>query len=315
MTRPKKPFVILIIVLSFSFSALTSTQTQAETEYTVALQGPTWDHSAIRILVDTPSNESWWNPSYLTATLHAIAQWNEAIGYFASNHSDFAYLSQLKIIPHFSSSADRDIDAYVSWIEQFGNDTCEAGLTRTTYTSLGTVTNSSLTISAYDCRGNVLSEADSQNVVLHELGHVLGLAHANYSDDLMYFSYTLNSPVRAISTLDLYGVGIVFRWMAVSSEFDKANFGSQIYSVTLPPDIIYEYLPISEENLPPPSQLDRIRAFFGYIPVDFSDPGFYALMGLFTVAAIAGYLILRRAWRKRAISEKLGSNLKNHDHA
>ena len=300
----------MLIVFSLFFSVFASTETRAATEYDLALEGPTWDHSTVKILVTTPSNESWWKPSYLTATLHAIAQWNDAIAYFASNHSSFTNLSQLKMEPQFSESINTDIDAHVSWTERFGNATCEAGLTKTSYTSLGTITNVSLAISAYDCRGNILSEADSQNVALHELGHLLGLAHSNYSGDLMYFSYTLSSPVRAISALDLYGVGTVFRWMAFSLEFDKANFGSQISSVTLPPDITYEYLPISEQNLPPQSPFERVRTYVGSFTELVAEPEFWALMVLFTIAVVSIILLGRRARRRRTVSEKTGAQLK-----
>jgi hypothetical protein len=280
---------------------------QSETGYSLDLQGPTWDNSIINILITPPSNESWWKPSYLNATLHAISEWNEAIANFAANHSDFAYLSQVRIAPQVSnSSTNTDVDAYLSWIQQFGNVTCEAGLSRIAYTS-GIITNNSITISAIDCRGNVLSEADSQNVVLHELGHGLGLGHSNYTGDLMYYAYTLNSPVRAISTLDLYGVATVFRWMYYSSEFNQTNEGSPINSVTLPSDIPYEYLPVSEKNLPPKSPLDQIRIYLGYVPDAIAQPEFWILMVVFAVVAVTAIVILRRTRKKHVFQDNLAS--------
>ena len=305
MTR--KFILTILLVLSLSFSSLVSAVVQAETEYVIALVGPTWKDSIIHVFIDPSTSESWWNPAFLNATLHGISQWNEAISYFAANHSDFAYLSRLRIEPQVYNSPNADLECVMSWVRQFGNVTCEAGLTRTTSFS-GIIINSSLTVSAYDCLGNVLSEADSQNVVLHELGHVLGLAHSNYTGDLMYFSYTLGSPVRAISTLDLYGVGTVFRWMATSLEFDQANQGSPIYSVTLSPDIAYEHLAISEKNLPPQSPLERIRTNFGFIPGALSNPNLWILMSFLTVVVVAGYLVLRRMRRGRISSKHLDFN-------
>ena len=297
----KKTIVAFSLVLALSLSTLAIVDAQTGQEYVLALGGRTWDHSDIKVLVIPSSEESWWTPSYLNASLHAIDQWNEAISFFASNHSDFAYLSRFSMAPQVSNSTSMGFDAYISWTERFGNVTCEAGLTTTWYTSSKKITNSSLTISTYDCRGNVLSEADVQNVALHELGHCLGLGHANFSGDIMYNVYTLSSPVRAISTLDVYGVGTVFRWMAYSQEYNSVNQGSPIYSVTLPPTIDYEYLPISETNLPPQSTIDQIRTFLD----NFAE---YILVGLiFVLIAVTvtpAYIIITRMRKKRVASRQ-----------
>jgi Matrixin len=298
------------MVLCPCFSIFTVAVVHAETEYAVGLQGVTWDDSVIDVLITPPSNVSWWNPSYLNATLHSISQWNEAIASFAGNYSDFAYLSRLRMVPQFSnSSANADFDAYLSWIKEFGNVTCEAGLSRTTYMS-GIITNNSVTIAAYDCRGNVLSEADSQNVALHELGHVLGLKHSNYTDDLMYFAYSLSSPVRAVSTLDLYGVAVVFQWMAVSLEFDKANIGSRVYSVSLPPEISYEYLEVSEGNLPPQSLFEQVRNYLWLGSEAIAKPEFWVFMVLLTVALATVFAVLKRVRRKQALTDNAASTRK-----
>ena len=293
----KKTTIAFVLVLALSLSTLATVDAQMEPEYVLALGGYTWDHSVITVLVIPSSDESWWGPSYLDASLHAIDQWNEAISYFASNHSDFAYLSRLRMAPQVSNSTSTGFDAYISWIERFGNVTCEAGLTTTWYTSSNKIINSTITISAYDCRGNVLSEADAQNVALQELGHSLGLGHTNFTGDTMYGAYTLNSPVRAISTLDVYGVGTVFRWMAYSQEYNSVNQGSPIYSVTLPPNIDYEYLPISEKNLPPQSIIDQIRAFLD----DFAEYILPAglILVLLAVTAVSAYVIITRMRKKR----------------
>jgi hypothetical protein len=297
----KKGILAFVLVLSLSLSELVLVEAQTQQEYVLALQGLTWDHSTLTVLVIPRYDQTWWNPGYLNSTLRAISQWNDAISYFATSHSEFAYLSRLKIAPKVSNVTVGGFDAYVSWIEQFGSETCEAGLTRTTYTSLNVITNSTLTFSALDCVGNVLSEVDMQNVALHELGHCWGLGHANFTGDLMYYAYTLNSPVRETSTLDVYGVSTVFRWMANSAVYDPVNQGLPTYSVTLPSTIKYEYMPISENNIPPQSTMEQVKSFLDDFTQFILQPEVLVLL-LLAVSAVAAYAAISRIRRRQVVS-------------
>jgi len=298
-----KGFLAFFLILSLSLSFFAVIEAQAQQDYTLALQGPTWDHPVLSVLVVPQYDQTWWNPGYLNSSLRAISEWNDALSYFSTNHSQFAYLSGLKMIPQVSNVTIAGFDAYVSWIEQFGNVTCDAGLTQTTYTSSNVVSSTTLTFSALDCLGNVLSEVDMQNVALHELGHGWGLGHGNYTGDVMYYSYALGSPLRAISTLDVYGVGTIFRWMMTSGEFDPANQGSPVYSVTLPTDIEYEYLPITESNIPPQSIFDQIKSFLDGFAQFITRPEVLTLI-LLAVSALAAYAAISRARRRRVVSEQ-----------
>jgi predicted Zn-dependent protease len=292
----RKSFLAILFILSLSFSTPTTTEAQL-TEYVLALQGSTWEHSSITVLIVPAYNESWWNPAYLNASLHAISEWNGALSYFALNHSDFAYLSKLRMTAQVSNSTSEGFDAYISWIEQFDNVTCEAGLSRTTYLpSTNIITKNEITLSAYDCNGNILSETDEQNVALHELGHCLGLDHANYTDDLMYYAYSLGGSVRAISTLDVYGVGTVFRWMAYSQEYSSDNQGQPVYSVSLTSSE-YEYQPISDTDLPPQSTLEKVGNFFDDFVKFVLQPEVLILF-IIAVSALVGYLAISNIRRK-----------------
>jgi predicted Zn-dependent protease len=276
---------------------LATTVAQLKSEYVLALQGSTWDHSTITVLIVAAYNESWWNPAYLNASLRAISEWNGALSYFASNNSDFDYLSRLRMTAQVSNVTENGFDEYISWIEQFGNETCEAGLSRTTYMpTTNLITKNEITLSAYDCRGNILSETDEQNVALHELGHCLGLGHANYTDDLMYYAYSLGGSVRAISTLDTYGVGTVFRWMAYSQEYSPDNQGQPVYSVSLTPSG-YEYQPISDTDLPPQSTLEKVGNFFDDFIKFVLQPEVLVLF-IIAVSALVGYLAISIIRRK-----------------
>jgi hypothetical protein len=193
---------------------------------------------------------SWWNPSYLNATLRAISEWNNAIADFASNYTDYAYLSSLRMVPTVSQALTYSFDVYVSWTRALNSTADEIGLTKTMYSSSGIIINSTISLAAEDLRGNILNEIDMQNVALHELGHSFGLGHSSYSADVMYPTSTLNHPVKALSTLDLYGISTVFQWMSNSSGPPQSP---QQSSVTLPLGIQYQYLPTSYGNLPSPT--------------------------------------------------------------
>ena len=302
----KRAVVSLFLILSFALSTLSLVEAQSQDVYQLSLQGPTWDHPVINVLIVPSDGEQWWNPSYLNSTLRAINQWNEGISYFASGHSDFVYMSEVRMTPQVSNRTGSGFDAYITWIEQFGNVTCDAGLTKTVYTSSQVITNSSTTFSAYDCRGNILSEVDMQNVAIHELGHCLGLGHANFTDDSMYFAYTLGSSLRAISTLDAYGATTVFRWLRISQDFDIANQGVPTYSVRVPDGPPYEYLPVSQENLPPQSTIDQIRTFLDEFVNIITQPEVMVIV-LLAVSAVAFYIIITRVRGKRVVSKAASS--------
>jgi predicted Zn-dependent protease len=221
---------------------------QAQTQYNLDLQRLTWNHSTINVLIVPEDSASWWQASYLNATLRAIGEWNNAIQAFALNYSNFAYLSSLRIDPTVSQTLEYGFDVYVSWARIIDASSDAIGITGNMYSPSGIIINSTITLAAESSLGYIPNEVDMQNVALHELGHSLGLGHSNYSGDIMYPSVTVNQPVKGLSTLDLFGVSTVFQWMSDSSD---SPYRPRQSSVTLPSSIEYLVLSISYENLPP----------------------------------------------------------------
>jgi len=89
---------ILSFVLAACFVSCSGAQSQKD-ENSLQLQGFVWNHSTLNALLVIADNESWWNPDYLSTSLRAIGQWNDAIAKFATNYSDFSYLSNFIIQP------------------------------------------------------------------------------------------------------------------------------------------------------------------------------------------------------------------------
>lgn len=237
--------IVFSLILAPSFCGIT----QAQAQHSLYLQGVTWGHSTIGVLVVPQEDASWWSSSYLSATLRSISQWNNAIQDFALNFTDSNYLSGLRMVPTVSRTLSHDSDVCVSWIQAFSGNSEEIGLAETTYNSFGIIINSTISLAAQDSNGNALNEIDMQNLALHELGHSLALGHSDYSGDVMYPRLASNQTVQALSTLDLYGVSTVFHWM---SDSPSSPHSPEQSSVTLPLDVAYQYLPISYDDLPPP---------------------------------------------------------------
>ena len=252
--------LILILTLVIPYSVLT----EAQVNYSIDLLGYTWDHSTISVSVFPQENASWWEPSYLNATLHAIDQWNDAIQEFAFNHGNFSYLSRVSLVPTIINENVSGFDIYIGWISECEDET-RIGQSRAIVKSPCVMTKNTVCLAAKAPSGHVMTEVDMQNIAIHELGHTLGLSHCNYSDDVMYATVYYRETVKELSSLDLYALSQIFEWMSNSTQFSPSNMCPQKSSVTLPTNISYYQLPIATENLPlsaPQNLTDYITGLF-----------------------------------------------------
>ncbi|MCW4003892.1 MAG: matrixin family metalloprotease [Candidatus Bathyarchaeota archaeon] len=257
----RKLLLLLLLVSSLflSYDFLNNNQAKAQTEdqYILQLQGFAWNQTTLNVLIVTPTNESWWNPVYSNCVLRAIGQWNDAITVFASNYSDYAYLSSLSIQSAISNETQPGFDIYINWTQSPLIETeDQVGLSKIVVDKGGAIINSTINLAASTNHGVAISEGDAQNIALHELGHSLGLGHCNYTADLMYPVYTLQGSAQDISTLDAYGVATVFVWKLESS-FYPIRAWLKEKSVSLPATVPYGYLPVSSENVRPATLADN----------------------------------------------------------
>lgn len=296
------------LFLAACFVSSCGVQGQSPDVYSLQLQGFVWNHSSLNVLVVTADNESWWNPTYLNITLHAIRQWNEAIADFALNNSDFSYLSSLRMKSTISNESQRGFDVYVNWTDSaLSNITDVAGLSQITPTFRGTIKNCTTTLSVRTNHGDPLSEIDMQNVALHELGHDLGLGHSNYTGDLMYSTYNLGSSGESVSTLDVYGVATVFAWEELNAtSFYPVSRWLNVSSVVLPADVSYQGLPVSPENASSQTLANNPVVQFLVLMLEILiHPEILTIVLLFFVFVVAIALIPKR--RKRGIVVKADS--------
>ena len=250
--------LLLTTLLITPFSgAIVQVQAQSQNTDFLEIQGITWNHANLDILIIKPDNQSWWNPLFLNSTIRAIGQWNDAITYFSSNFSLYSYLSSVKLNWAVSDVAEDGFDIYLNWTQSpLANTYNEIGLE--TSTSEGNVIlSSNISLATETSHGNPLTTTDMQNIALHELGHSLGLGHSNHTDDVMYPDYTLLSPPILISTLDVYGVSTIFAWLQNTFNFNPVNQWLQNEPVNLPTNIQYASLPVSPQNASPQTLADN----------------------------------------------------------
>lgn len=295
-------FLVFLWVLTFVFAACFVSGGEAQNQkdgYTIALQGFVWDHSTLNALVITADNESWWNPDYLSTSLRAIGQWDDAIAAFAGNYSDFSYLSNLRIQPKISNISEPGFDIYITWTElRLSNMSDAVGLSQIFSNAKSVIRNSTTILATHSNHGNSLNEADLQNVALHELGHSLGLGHSNYTGDLMHAVYTMGTSPESISTLDAYGVATLFAWEPNSTDFYPINDWLKENSVILPSTIEYRDLPVSPENASPQTLANNsVIQFLILVFEILIHPEILAIIFIIILALLIVGLISRR--RKR----------------
>ena len=240
---------VLLLIVCLLFVSGVCWQTRAQVEHSIETRGYTWSNSIISVSILPQENQSWWEPYYLDAALRGVAQWNDAIQDFASNYTEFSYLSGLRLVPTVVSEHASGFDIYIDWIDECELETT-IGLTRLIVTPSCTAVNSTVCLAAKAPSGHVMTQVDMQNIVVHELGHNFGLSHCSYSEDVMYAVVQYRETVKPLSTLDLYAVSENFFWLSNSAQDGSSGMCAEPSLFVLPSNISYTVLPITKENLP-----------------------------------------------------------------
>ena len=111
----------------------------------------------------------------------------------------------------FQSGVAQDSGSGIGTTSTFGDT---VGQTSTYFDPNGHINHTLVTI-ATAAFGNKISSLQLKQIAMHELGHTLGLGHANFNGDLM--SPVINSATGGISKCDVTGVLHAEQWLTGSN--------------------------------------------------------------------------------------------------
>jgi predicted Zn-dependent protease len=292
--------IMLFVIILGATVIEVQAQTPPQDTFIIEVGGYTWNKTTLKTLIVTAENQTWWTQGLADSTLRAINQWNEAIQFFATNYSSYAYLSNVKLEVMVANQHQPDYDIYINYSQSVAiNGQDSIGLATTIPYNNGTIEKCVINLAA-ESQYLVLTEKDIQSVATHELGHALCIGHSNSSSDLMYPSYDVYAAQYAISTLDLYGVARAFEWI------NDPNLAAPLrqQQLALPPDIPYRYAPVSQ--LAPETILDNpIAKFLEMTGRILLNP----IILLMIIVAIILFVIVGLSFRKKkTLKPKTRSN-------
>lgn len=127
--------------------------------------------NAVRVWIEPTSAVADWSPSYPQMTREVFDEWG-----LAGFPLRFTFVLD---------SSDADIS--IHWIGRFPPEVGQQiGETQRVHTSTALITAAHVTIANHDSAGRALSPTVVAGVVRHEVGHALGLNHANDSTSVMF---------------------------------------------------------------------------------------------------------------------------------